>query len=355
MTWVRIDDRAPTHPKSLAGDIATFGLWVAGLCYCNLHRTGGFIARTALRSLLPSDKNHTRLVNRAARELVETGRWVEVEGGWKVHGYQEEQAAAMPPAEPKKRRRSVVATQRSDGEASEKRRRSVGEASEQRREASEKCISETNNSGEVADSPPAGARDPGPARPDPIEHHPQTPMVVRADDGELGSADLPRHDELDPAVHDLVAEVRSHPELAPVIEPLEVVQPFVDQRLADGVSVDGLKRSVAEAAMRVRKARSTDGRAAVTPDRVVGILVAQLKRTARREQQERDQRRRDEDRSRTEGRPWGGGDGPKRGYPSLSRPQRPGKAGDATSTRPKGDPLSGPSGAKALAALRRVS
>lgn len=51
MTWLRLDDGAATHPKLLALTDSGFRHWIAVLCHCGQHRTGGHIHRLALRRL----------------------------------------------------------------------------------------------------------------------------------------------------------------------------------------------------------------------------------------------------------------------------------------------------------------
>jgi len=49
MTWVRLDDRFPTHRKALAVGPVARDMYICLLCYCSLHRTDGFIPKTALK------------------------------------------------------------------------------------------------------------------------------------------------------------------------------------------------------------------------------------------------------------------------------------------------------------------
>jgi hypothetical protein len=83
MTWAKVDDRFPRHPKAMqAGPMACW-LYVCGLCYANEHLTDGYIADTAVSSLAPSlprPRVH-------ARALVEAGLWEAAEGGFRIHDY----------------------------------------------------------------------------------------------------------------------------------------------------------------------------------------------------------------------------------------------------------------------------
>ena len=80
VAWVKLDDAMPHHPKVIAAGPQGFALDVAGICYSNRYGTDGFIASYALAAVCPSLPNPKRW----ARILVEAGRWVEVDGGWRI-------------------------------------------------------------------------------------------------------------------------------------------------------------------------------------------------------------------------------------------------------------------------------
>lgn len=83
MTWVKLDDGFPDHPKVLAAGGSAAWLYVCGLCYCGRHMTDGFVPNGALSTLVdPSMK--PRLL---AAKLVRAGLWAPVDGGWMVHDY----------------------------------------------------------------------------------------------------------------------------------------------------------------------------------------------------------------------------------------------------------------------------
>ena len=50
MTYIRIDDRFPTHRKALAAGPYGRDLYVGGLAYCSLHLTDGDRKSTRLNS-----------------------------------------------------------------------------------------------------------------------------------------------------------------------------------------------------------------------------------------------------------------------------------------------------------------
>jgi hypothetical protein len=81
VAWVRLDDAMPNHPKVMAAGPQGFALDVAGICYSNKHSTDGFIPDYALPAVCPSLSSPRKW----ARRLVEVGRWVAVDGGWRIH------------------------------------------------------------------------------------------------------------------------------------------------------------------------------------------------------------------------------------------------------------------------------
>lgn len=84
MSWVRIDDCFPDHPKCLKlGSIAKW-LWVSGLCYCQRLKTDGRIPKEVVTKLIPS-KDKPRL---AAESLVKARLWErDANGDYIVHNY----------------------------------------------------------------------------------------------------------------------------------------------------------------------------------------------------------------------------------------------------------------------------
>lgn len=86
MTWVKLDDNFPSHPKVLeAGDLAAW-LYVCGLCYSGNNLTDGFIPDFALPRLTALPKPAG-----LADRLVKVGLWEVVKGGWQVHDYTKKQ------------------------------------------------------------------------------------------------------------------------------------------------------------------------------------------------------------------------------------------------------------------------
>lgn len=104
MAWVKIDDHFDEHPKLAQVGPIGWGIWLAGLAYCNRNLTDGFIPWSKARMLasmevVDGDGNVWRLARTSAmsgedidadwvtRLLVESGLWEEVCDGHRVTGY----------------------------------------------------------------------------------------------------------------------------------------------------------------------------------------------------------------------------------------------------------------------------
>lgn len=82
MTWVKIDDQFPDHPKiERAGPEAAW-LYVAGLCYCAQYLTDGRIPKTRV-SRLTAFPDGERLADR----LMDAGLWEDAGDDYEVHDY----------------------------------------------------------------------------------------------------------------------------------------------------------------------------------------------------------------------------------------------------------------------------
>ncbi len=133
MTWVKLDDTCPDHPSIVGLSDAGFACWVRGLCYASRHLTDGLIPKSALRTL-GSPK--------AARELVDAGRWVAVDDGWRVHGYEEKQ-----------RTREQVEQERERWRDRQSRHRTVTPASRRDMDVSHGGVTETETETETEQPP----------------------------------------------------------------------------------------------------------------------------------------------------------------------------------------------------------
>lgn len=92
MTWFKIDDAFPEHPKwaDLEDDpelwSASMSLWMAIGCYCARNLTDGFISEARCRRVTPLV---TSRVTDALSALVGAGFLRIVEGGYQMHDYLE--------------------------------------------------------------------------------------------------------------------------------------------------------------------------------------------------------------------------------------------------------------------------
>jgi len=100
MSWAKLDDRWPRHPKAVTVGPLGRDLFVCGLCYCNEHLTDGFIPASILATLALPDPSGAKARNGAtaapaiARRLVAARLWDDVPGGWQVHDYHDWNASA---------------------------------------------------------------------------------------------------------------------------------------------------------------------------------------------------------------------------------------------------------------------
>lgn len=87
MSWVRIDDVAPAHPKILAAGAEAAWFWVCGSAWANKQKeSNGFIPEAALPILYPA-----KSPKKIADKLVACGLWERVDGGYQIHDYNEYQ------------------------------------------------------------------------------------------------------------------------------------------------------------------------------------------------------------------------------------------------------------------------
>lgn len=112
MAWVRIDDHFDEHPKLAAIGPLGWGVWLAGLAYCNRNLTDGFIPRSKARMMatlddIEDDDGRLWALSRSSGMtgddvqaqwvidiLVRAGVWDEVPGGYQVHDYLDYQPSA---------------------------------------------------------------------------------------------------------------------------------------------------------------------------------------------------------------------------------------------------------------------
>jgi len=83
MAWLRIDDRARTHPKIIKAGSSAAWLWFCGLSYCREHLTDGKIDKKAIK-ILTSDLTFPQ---KFAKKLVEVGLWHDRGSYYEVHDF----------------------------------------------------------------------------------------------------------------------------------------------------------------------------------------------------------------------------------------------------------------------------
>ena len=108
MPWVRIDDHFNEHPKHARVGPLAWGVWLAGLAYCNRNLTDGFIPRSVAMTLacfevVDAEGRVWKLARTSGmvgedvdmgwviQLLVDAGLWEEVPGGYRVHDYHDYQ------------------------------------------------------------------------------------------------------------------------------------------------------------------------------------------------------------------------------------------------------------------------
>ena len=86
MTWIRIDDNFPDHPKIIGLSNHAFRTHIQGLCYCGRFLTDGFIPFAAINSMI------TEPENKPTDELESAGLWIRDNKGFHILNYQEYQS-----------------------------------------------------------------------------------------------------------------------------------------------------------------------------------------------------------------------------------------------------------------------
>jgi hypothetical protein len=86
VSWIKLDDQFPDHPKVLtAGPLAAW-LYVCGLAYAARYLTDGFVPAVQVPRLAD-----VKQAPSLAQRLVDAGLWEVVEGGYQIHDYLEYQ------------------------------------------------------------------------------------------------------------------------------------------------------------------------------------------------------------------------------------------------------------------------
>lgn len=78
MTWLRIDDGFPNHPKVAGLGPWAFRAYVSALCYSSRYLTDGFVPNRVIGGMTTAN---------ARLELVAAGLWETSSGGIRIHHY----------------------------------------------------------------------------------------------------------------------------------------------------------------------------------------------------------------------------------------------------------------------------
>lgn len=79
MSWARLEDSFPDHPKVAALSDTEFRLHVTAICYASRYHTDGHIPAAAIRVLRGTPKT--------ADQLVRAGVWETAGDGWMIHDF----------------------------------------------------------------------------------------------------------------------------------------------------------------------------------------------------------------------------------------------------------------------------
>ena len=85
-TWFKWPNDLVDDPRFVGLSDAAWTLHAHAASYCSRNLTDGFIPDSMLSRLC-----NTRFPAKAARELVDAGMWVVVDGGWRIDGFEDEQ------------------------------------------------------------------------------------------------------------------------------------------------------------------------------------------------------------------------------------------------------------------------
>ena len=87
MTWAKLDDCFPDHPKIVEAGPLGMAVHVAGICYCARYLTDGHITRKAARRLIDLDElgDITQVID----TLVAVGLWITTADGYLINDFLE--------------------------------------------------------------------------------------------------------------------------------------------------------------------------------------------------------------------------------------------------------------------------
>lgn len=85
MTWVKIDDGFPDHPKVVGLSDEAFRLYITSLCYAGKYLTDGFVPSIVAARMTRND---------CVEELLDAQLWYECDsGGYQIHDYLKHQSS----------------------------------------------------------------------------------------------------------------------------------------------------------------------------------------------------------------------------------------------------------------------
>jgi hypothetical protein len=81
VTWIKIDDSFPNHPKVIGLSDRAFRTHITGLCYCGTYLTDGFIPYAAVNAIVKEPEY------KPTDELEAVGLWKRTDDGFIIHDY----------------------------------------------------------------------------------------------------------------------------------------------------------------------------------------------------------------------------------------------------------------------------
>jgi hypothetical protein len=86
MSWAKICDTLHSHPKAMAAELESMGLWALTLSHCAAYLSDGHVTRAAATRIAGPDR-----IDRLSARLVSSGLWEPHPSGdgWQVHDYLE--------------------------------------------------------------------------------------------------------------------------------------------------------------------------------------------------------------------------------------------------------------------------
>jgi hypothetical protein len=198
MAWVRIDDHFDEHPKMAKVGPIGWGVWMAGLAYCNRNLTDGFIPWTKAHTLTSFDlRDDDGVVCTLTRDygdhefdidaswvidlLVSARLWIVVKGGFMVHDYENYQPSKAQIEEERAKKRAAG---QAGGQAAAMARAQAGATAEPKQVLQQETS--TSSSETQAKSNP---------KPNPTPNPVPTPKPEPTEDSSLSSADADGEEE----------------------------------------------------------------------------------------------------------------------------------------------------------------